>query len=150
MAKKEKRLQGKFQAALGGVSIGKGDTMRISCSAGFEDSGMDANQFQALLAGGSLRVRMDRGAAGQKPLPLDPKAIPATTVEFDATCHRIGIDLKTCGFGFSFPKTAARADTLAEFAGVNARLLVTRLGDLDTGDDGEDGSEKAEAEQDEE
>jgi hypothetical protein len=123
---------------LGGMSWGKKDTAKMSVTAKFDTAEMDANEARALLAAGQLHCRLDR-AIGQPKLPLyDPEAIP-TTVEFDATCHRIGMDLGSFSFGLSFPKTAAAARTLAEFAGADATLIATRTGEVGVsdGDDGE-------------
>lgn len=143
MAKKEKALQKKLQVELGAVNLGKKDTAKIGCTAKFEDSGLDANAAQALLAGGQLHCRLDRGVPSQQTLPLDPKSLPPSTVEFDGTCHRIGMDRTAFSFGLSFSKTAAEANTLAEFAGQTARLTVTRTGNLaDVSEDDSEGGDE--------
>ena len=141
---KEKKLQKKFGVELGGVSLGKKDTAKITCAFKFNDAGMDANEVKALLAAGQLHCRLDR-APGQGKLDLGDKHAPPTAVEFDATCHRISMDDKCCYFCLSFPKAAASADTLAEFAGQSAKLIVTRRADIQTADDTlEDDEEEAE------
>ena len=127
-----KKLTSKLQVELGGVNLGKKDTNRVSCSAKFEDNNIDANGAQALLAAGQLHCRFDKATPNQGTLPLDKKALPPSVIEFDGTCHRIGMDKTTFSFGLSFPKAAQAADALAEFAGCNARLTVTRTGDADT------------------
>jgi len=142
---KEKANQKKLSVTLGSISLGKKDTAKISVVGNFSANGVDANEVQALLAAGQLKCRLDR-APGQ--LNLDMKGVPKappTTVEFEATCHRIGMDLAMFMFGLSFPKSAAEANTLAAFAGQEAKLIVTRTGDLGTVDgdeDGEDGKDE--------
>ena len=137
---KEKANQTKLSVTLGSISLGKKDTAKISVAGNFSTNGIDANEVQALLAGGQLKCRLDR-APGQ--LSLGIKGAPPTTVEFEATCHRIGMDLAMFMFGLSFPKKAAEANTLAAFAGEDATLLVTRTGDLGTVDkDSGDGDEE--------
>lgn len=137
-----KKLEKKMSVELGGVSLGKKNTAKITATFSFEAASMDANATQALLAGGQLHCRLDKGIPGQKPLLMGAEVeIPPTTVEFDATCHRIGMDTKTCNFGLSFLKSAAKANVLAEFAGQTAKLTVRRTGDIDTVDaEDEDGS----------
>jgi len=132
MAKKEKALSKKFSVELGGMSWGKKDTAKLSVKAKFDTARMDANEAQRLLAAGQLHCRLDRAIGQLKLVPDD--AVP-TTVEFDATCHRIGMDLGTFSFGLSFPKTAAAANTLAEFAGADATLIVTRTGEIGVSDE---------------
>ena len=132
---KETANQKKLSVSLGSISLGKKDTAKISVAGNFSTNGIDANEVQALLAGGQLKCRLDR-APGQ--LSLGIKGAPPTTVEFEATCHRIGMDLAMFMFGLSFPKKAAEANTLAAFAGEDATLLVTRTGDLGTVDEGGD------------
>ena len=127
-----KRMQKKLNVALGGVSLGKKDTAKITCGISFEEAGMDANEVLALLAEGQLHCRLDQGIAKQGKLPLPEGDVPPTTVEFDATCHRVSMAKLTATFGLSFPKSAASANTLGEFAGQLARLLVTRTADIDT------------------
>ena len=126
-----KSMTKKFPVELGGMSWGKKDTAKLSVQAKFDTAQMDANGAQSLLAAGQLHCRLDR-AIGQQ-LPLD--GLPPTTVEFDATCHRIGMDLGAFSFGLSFPKTAAAANTLAEFAGADATLIVTRTGEIGVSDE---------------
>jgi hypothetical protein len=120
---------------LGSVTLGKKDTAKISCSFRFLDAGLEANDAQALLAAGQLHCRLDIGLTTPK-LPLPAEDLPPTTVEFDATCHRLSMDMTACSFGLSFPKSAAQANTLADFAGQGARLLVTRTGDIKGAEDG--------------
>ena len=131
---KEKALQKKLQVTLGSISLGKKDTAKIGVVGNFSACGVDANKVQALLAAGQLKCRLDR-APGQ--LKLDMKDAPPTTVEFNATCHRIGMDLGSFSFGLSFPKSAAEANTLAAFAGEEAKLLVIRTGELGVSGEGE-------------
>jgi hypothetical protein len=133
-----KKLQKKFMVDLGGVSLGKKDTAKLSASFTFSDSGLDANGVQALLAGGALHCRFDKGAGNQHQLPLAKKDMPPVTIELDGICHRISMDMTTCSFGVSFPKTAMEANQLAAFAGETARLTVTRTGDLDGADEEEE------------
>jgi|GEM_PF-2068366 len=130
---KEKKLQKKFPVELGAISWGSKDTAKLSVKAKFDAARLDANGAQQLLAAGQLHCRVDRSIGSE--LPLD--VLPPTTVEFDATCHRIGMDLGGFSFGLSFPKTAAAANTLAEFAGASAKLIVTRTGELGVSDEGE-------------
>ena len=136
---KEKANQKKLSVSLGSISLGKKDTAKISVAGNFSTNGIDANEVQALLAGGQLKCRLDR-APGQ--LKLDLKEAPPTTVEFEATCHRISMDLAMFMFGLSFPKADIAANTLAAFAGQEAKLIVTRTGDLGTVD--EEGDENEE------
>ncbi len=127
-----KKLQKRFMVELGGISWGKKDTAKISATAKFDTAKMDAGEVQALLAAGQLHCRLDKGDTSQGKLPIGDgdQGMPVTTVEFDATCHRISMDLGTFSFGLSFPKTAATANILAEFAGADAKLIVTRTGEL--------------------
>jgi len=127
-----KKAQKKFGVELGSISWGKKDTAKLSVTAKFDTAKMDANEARALLAAGQLHCRLDRAIGQLKLVPDD--AVP-TTVEFDATCHRIGMDLGCFSFGLSFPKTAAAANTLAEFAGADATLIVTRTGELGVSDE---------------
>lgn len=126
-----KKLQRKFPGELGGLSFGKKDTAKISVSSKFDTARMTANEAQELLASGQLRVRIDRAAGPTLPM----EGAPPTTVELDATCHRISFDLGAFYFGLSFPKTAADANTLATFAGADVKLIITRTGDLGTVDE---------------
>ena len=124
------KLTKKMLVKLGGVSIGGKDTNRVACAVKFGDVTFDANEAVALLAGGVLHCRFDK-APGLAKLPLDPKTVPPTVVEFDGHCGRISMDAATLAFGISFPKSGATGDVLAEFAGSDAKLTVTRLGDVD-------------------
>jgi len=129
---KETANQKKLSVSLKGIRIGKKDTASIDVGASFSANGVDANEVQALLAGGQLKCRLDR-APGQ--LKLDLKEAPPTTVEFEATCHRISMDLGMFSFGLSFPKADIAANTLAAFAGQEAKLIVTRTGELGVSDE---------------
>ena len=135
---KEKANQKKLSVTLGSISLGKKDTAKISVVGNFSANGVDANEVQALLAGGQLKCRLDR-APGQ--LSLGLKGTPPTMVEFEATCHRIGMDLAMFMFGLSFPKKAADANTLAAFAGQEAKLIVTRTGELGVSDENDEDEE---------
>jgi hypothetical protein len=138
---KVKALSKKFTVELGGMSWGSKDTAKLSVKAKFDTAKMDANEVQALLAAGQLHCRVDRSIGPELPLA----GLPPTTVEFDATCHRVGMDLGSFSFGLSFPKSAATANTLAEFAGASAKLIVTRTSELGVGD-GDEAEDKDEAE----
>jgi hypothetical protein len=124
----EKKVQKKFLVEIAGMSWGKKDTAKLSLSAKFDTAKMDANEVRALLAAGQLHCLLDRHI--DAPLPLGD--LPPHVFDFDATCHRISMDLGSFSFGLSFPKSAAAANTLAEFAGASAKILVTRTGDLRT------------------
>ena len=143
--KKDVKLSAKIPVEVGGMSFGKKDTAKLSLSFKFEAAEMDANSAQALLAAGALRCKLDRGPDSQPNLPLEGARLPVRTVSLDCTCHRIGMDMTTCAFGLSFPKSAAEANTLADFAGQDAKLTVTRRADIDTIDEGEPGSEPEES-----
>ena len=137
---KEKKVQKKFLVEIAGMSWGKKDTAKLSLSAKFDTAKMDANEVRALLAAGQLHCLLDRHI--DAPLPLGD--LPPHVFDFDATCHRISMDLGSFSFGLSFPKSAAAANTLAEFAGANAKIIVTRTGDLSAIDDHEDMDEDEE------
>lgn len=136
-----KSIAKRLYVELGGVSLGKKDTAKISCSAKFLDNSIDANAAQALLAGGQLHCRFEQSGEQMK-LPLKGTDAAPTIVEFDGTCHRIGMDQEEFTFGLSFPKSAAAANDLAEFAGKSAKLSVTRTGDIDD-DEEADGEEES-------
>jgi len=138
MAKKQIALSKKFPVSMSGLRLGKKDTAGIEATGKFDTAEMDANAAQALLAAGQLHCRLDRAIGQLKLLPGDD--IP-TTVEFDATVHKIRMDLGSFVFSLSFPKSAASANTLAGFAGADATLIVTRTGDLGTVDKGDEDEE---------
>jgi hypothetical protein len=130
MAKKG-QLTAKMVVDIGSVSLGKADTAKLSLAFKFEDAGLDANQVLALLAGGNLKCRLDRGNPKQGTLPLGDVPAPVTTLTVDGTCHRVGMSRTTCNFGISFPKAQTSPNALGDFAGQTAKLTVVRTGDIE-------------------